>query len=325
MLAQFSENEFAVRRFRPDVDLLRLVLLYTEIEAADQTGDDTTEVALRAQMKWRGHDPAQDRWVAYIPGEPDYFIGHAWVYVQTPERVAVLVAVHPAWRRKGVGSALLACTFDRARALGVRQVAAWTDVKNTSTDAFLRRHSFQPAGDWWTLHAPAALVIEVPHWPKGYTARKYAEVQDLAMLVKVLNHCYADMWGHAENTPGAVDEQRAALALAYWEPQDTLLVFAPDDDVVGICQTRPSSKRDDQGGERTHLLGAPGIAPAHRNRGLHRPMVLAAMHWLRSYAQTPIVLESYGDNEQTIAIYRDIGYVLDQHIVAYRRNVKMVR
>ena len=82
-------------------------------------------------------------------------------------------------------------------------------------------------------------ALTEPDWPAGYTVRTFAEVQDLSLLAEVCNRCYRDMWGHAENVPGAVDEARLAEGMRnspeHYNPASIFMAFAPDGDVAGVC------------------------------------------------------------------------------------------
>jgi hypothetical protein len=59
--------------------------LLATIAAGGGTGAVIDEADVRAQLAWRGHDPARDRWVAEAPGDSSRFCGHAWLFTQSPE------------------------------------------------------------------------------------------------------------------------------------------------------------------------------------------------------------------------------------------------
>ena len=262
-----STGPFVFRHYSLETsqDFHSLARLLREVEDHDQDGEDVSEAALLASLKWHGHDPHKDRWLAFDRDHLDVAIGYTLVFTQSPQRAALHVAVHPDWRRRGLGQALFLRSLERARRLGVRQILSNTNARNTASVAFLHRQGFQLAGSAWSLHLPAGQPLAEPEWPSGYTARRYIETPDLAMLTDLLNRCYADRWGHAENLPGAVDEARVARSLEYWRPEDLFIAFRPDGRAVGVCQNRPASDPAED-----HLLGAPGIEPAHRLPELYR-------------------------------------------------------
>jgi mycothiol synthase len=320
------EDQLVIRLFRQDEDLPRLIRLRVEIEASDQAGNDTSEAAARATLNWPGHDPTQDRWVVEPLDNPDQLMGHAWVRAQSKERTIIYVAIHPDWRRRGLGSALLDRALARAHEHGATHVTAAADVKNRKADAFLRHNDFWPVGNNRFMRAPAAISPAEPSWPAGYTVRNYAEVQDLSTLVEVFNRSYSDMWGHRENTKGAMNEDYLAEAMQkypeWYIPEGLFIAFAPDGDVAGVCKSVFGAEVKGLGEERRKIVDSPGVVLEHRKYELQRPLTLTAMHWLRAYGvSTPIELHSYGDREEAVEIYREIGFILEEHYAEYRRDL----
>jgi mycothiol synthase len=309
-----SDSPFYFRHYSLETsqDFYRLFRLLQAVEDRDQDGEDVSEASLRASLKWQGHDPQKDRWLAFHRDHPDEAIGYTFIFTQSPQRAALYVAVHPDWRRRGIGQALLVRSLERARALGVRQILTNTNASNSAGVAFLLGQGFQLAGTAWSLHLPASQPVAEPKWPMGWTVRRYIETQDLTLLTSLLNQCYADRWGHAENIPGAVDEALVLRSLEYWRPDDVFIAFLPDGRAVGVCQTRPASNSAED-----HLLGAPGIAPAYRSPELYRALTLTAARWLRYCGRQDIRLESYGDDEQVIAIYQALGFNLNGRFASY--------
>ncbi len=147
----------AIRLFRPEADVPPFVALLATIATGDKTGATADEATIRSQLAWLGHDPTRDRWVAEAPDDSSQLIGHAWVFAQSPQRSILYAAVHPAWRRQGIGSALLAQAIDRARENRASQIVSATRAGSATSDAFLLRHGFLPVGRARTLTAPANL------------------------------------------------------------------------------------------------------------------------------------------------------------------------
>jgi mycothiol synthase len=316
-----SEKRFNVRPFAPDADLRRLVRLLTEVEAHDQDGEDTSESTQRMYLSLPHHDPLRDRWVIEAPGEPNQLIGFGSTWARTVwsdayERAESYLAVHPACRRKGLGSALLERIVHRARELGTSHVVIHANERNTASNSFLQGHGFQPVGSYWLLSASIASPLESPIWPAGYAVRSYAEVQNRATLIRAMEG-YRDMWGHYGPRPG----EEPVSWLAWTDPNGILLAFAPDGEVAGLCIARliaPGSGEDEPEGR----VDEPGILPAYRSQGLHRPLVLTAMRWLHDRGCRSIALDSWGDDEKTIALYCEMGFKLAHHLISYQRSLE---
>ena len=310
-----------IRLFRPDADVPPLVALLTTIAAGDRTGVMVDEATVRSQLAWLGHDPTRDRWVAETPGDSSQFIGHAWVFAQSPQRSILYAAVDPAWRRQGIGSALLAQAIDRTREMGASQIVSATRAGRAAADAFLRRHGFLPAGHPRTFTAPAALPRPEPAWPPGYTLRTLAEVGDLNLWAEACNSCYRDMWGHRENTEPATAAHHAELMRTYpdfFNPAGIFLLFAPDGSLAGVCSGRVEGGEAGAAGVR--VIDSPGVAPVYRHLGLQRPLVLACLRWLSDLGPGDYRLETWGDSEEAVAIYRDLGFTVEDDTVEYLRQ-----
>jgi GNAT superfamily N-acetyltransferase len=317
-----SQSLFRVRLFDPEFDIPGLVTLKTEIEAVDQAGTNTSEAAVRAQMKWLGHDPSKDRWVAVSPDAPDKFIGHAWIFAQSPKRSILSVSVHPDWRRKGLGNLLLNQALIRAKELGAIQIVSSTEANNVVGDAFLKYHGFSAVGHNRFFFAPGEMIHTKPIWPAGYAVRSFAEVNDLSVLVEVCNRCYETMWGHRENTELSTVEFYDELMKQYPElfsPEGIFLLFGPDKRVVGICCCRVEDSQK--------VIDSPAIVPELRQLDLLRPLVLTSMHWLSTKPGGNFQLQTWGDSEHAVEIYRELGFTLDDknHSVEYLWNGNLSR
>lgn len=317
------EDQYVIRLFYRGRDLPKLVQLRVEIETFDQAGNDVSEAAAIETLNWPGHDPEQDRWVVEIPENQGKLIGHAWALAQSQERTIIYVAIHPNWRRKGLGSSLLDRTLARALEFGANHVTAGADVKNKEADAFLLRHGFQHAGDNRFMCAPAGIALLEPRWPAGFTVRNYAETQDLPTLVEAFNQSYGDMWGHRENTRGAMNEDYLVENMNkypdHYNPEGIFIAFAPNGKVAGVCLAILGTKIKGQDNDRKMVVDSPGVAPEYRHLGLQRPLTLTAMKWLRYHEPGTITLESYGDGDDAVEIYRELGFVLKEHYIEYCR------
>lgn len=316
-------NQPIIRLFRRDEDLSRLIRLRAEIETVDQAGNDTSEEAARATLNWPGHDPTQDRWIVEFPDNPDRLMGHAWVRAQSKERTIIYAAVHPDWRRRGLGGALLDRALSRAHEHGATHVTAAADMNNKQADTFLCHNGFELVGNNRFFYAPAGVLLAEPSWPTGYTVRSYGEVEDLSTLVEVFNRSYSDMWGHRENTEGAMNEEYLTESMEkypeWYIPEGIFIAFAPDGDVAGVCKALLDAENEGPDEEPRKIVDSPGVVPEHRDQNLQHPLTLTAMHWLRTYGRGPIELHTYGDKEETVEIYRELGFILEEHYREYRR------
>jgi ribosomal protein S18 acetylase RimI-like enzyme len=97
------------------------------------------------------------------------------------------------------------------------------------------------------------------------------------------------------------------------------LLFDVHDRLIGVCAGKPEGKTDERG--TSDLLDAPGLIQEYRQRGFQHFLALVVMDWLRGRGARPITLEYWGDDEQTLALYRGLGFELVNQQIAYQREL----
>lgn len=305
------------RPFSPEDDIPRLLRLRLAVEAEDHEGADNTEETLRFQLALPGHDPIQDRMVAAAAADPDSLLGYNLVWLPPGEQTAQAnVIVHPAWRRRGIGSDLMEQAFARMRQLGAAQVRVHAPHQHPAAGAFLKAHGFRPAGAYTEMRAPTDRRLPPTVWPYGYQVRTYAEVQDLAILTQLMNECYHDLPGHHP-----VSQEQMAEWLPQFTPEGLFLLFSEKNRPVGIIRVELSPERSAKNGVSTGYIDSPGIYAPHRRLDLYRALLLTGMKWLQSQGAALIELESWGDKQEVLRSYHDLGFAILRQIITYHKSL----
>ncbi|PKO16160.1 MAG: hypothetical protein CVU39_09030 [Chloroflexi bacterium HGW-Chloroflexi-10] len=314
-----SSSPFSVRLFDPAQDFPALVELVNAIEAVDRSGEATTEDQQRAQLSWPGRDLLRDRWVVTAAEQQDQLLGYgdSWKKPTTPT-ADIYVGVHPVYRCRGLGGELLRRILVRAGEQCAAHVAVYADANNSSSQHFLRQRGFAVAGAYFELHTSMPHVIEVPHWPAGYTLRRFSETPNLPGLVDTLNRSYGDRFGHKITTETEIQRR---LDLDPHSISNILLLFDAQEALIGVCRVHPTNNEQANQDSITGYLDGPGVVPTHRQEGLYRSLALAGMQRLRELGQTQIVLESWGDEEHIISDYIELGFTCQRHFLAYRHSL----
>ena len=310
------------RNFDTQHDFARLAALLREVEQADHDGEDVSEDALREQLTWAGHDPAQDRRVAIVrvagtEGEIEQFVGFGTVFMSPNDTHAdIYVAVHQAWRRRGIGSALLARVLERAREKGASDTRVYANAEHKAPNDFLLKHGFAPVAAYMRMAIAGKHSFPAPDMPSGFTVRSYAEVRDMRIMLEALNRGYEGLWGHRN-----VSEEE----MAEWFPQlpqeGVFLLFAPDGSVAGTVRAGMNEHLSELRGTPTGLVDAPGVVPEYRQFNLYRPLLLTTLHWLAAQNPAHIELESWGDAPETLALYHNLGFKTVQEQISYRLSL----
>ncbi|MEZ4869603.1 MAG: GNAT family N-acetyltransferase [Caldilineaceae bacterium] len=319
-----NRTAITIRNVNTQRDLVPLVNLRNLC-----AGSNATPITLeeqRTKFSEPNQQPATDHWVAHTIDEPWTLLGQSFGYHTIPERYLAWLEVHPAWRRRGLGGELLRRVIARAKAVGADHILINVDQdeQNGAAHAFLQHHGFGAKSDAWMLRASADVGVTPPQWPAGYHIRSFAEVQDLAVLWQACYQSYGDQWGHGENS--AINRAKppqttvSAWLNGHTPPGENLfLLFDEQGKVAGIC--RGFVGEENHNGLPTGVIDAPGVVPPYRHLGLQRPLTQMVMQWLRAQGQGALELHSFGDSAATVALYRDLGFTLAQHFIAYHLDI----
>ncbi len=314
-----KEQTYHFRRLDLPADVPRLARLINEADAVDQTDDATTVEDVRMSLTWPEGDPLLDRWVVEDPADPDRLIGEAvcWKAVST-ERANVDARVHPDWRRRGLGSELLARAMARAREKNAEYLASGADDRLLGSQTFLERHGFVANAVWVLMHCPADVPLAAPSLPSGYTIRPYSAVNDVPLLNTALNRGFI---GHFQHREGTDAEMAHWLQGPHVRPDGIFVAFGPAGDPAGVCWTDISPTRHEQRGTPTGYIDALGVVPEHRRVGLGRALLLTGMRWLRDQGETDIELDAWGHNDLALPLYQGVGFRIVQQGKSYRRDL----
>lgn len=310
-------ENFRFRHFVVEADIPRLMQLLTEVEAIDASGEDISEETLREQLTWPGHDPLLDRWIVEAPNNPNEVIGFSSIWKSTAANHAdTYVAVHPVWRKQGIGSELMRRTLARAKELDALYAFVYADVVHQGVNIFVRKRGFQPVAAYKEMHVSANIPLATPAWPEGYYVRDYSAIQDVQMLMHVMLHSFHDLWGHRDFT-----EEEFQGYLASGPLDGIFIVFSSKGEAVGVGKAMINEQLSAKYGRPIGYIDSPGVVPEHRVKQLHLPLLLTLMHWLQAREPTDIVLETWGDAEQTITLYESVGFRTAREATLYKHDL----
>lgn len=311
-------HDFMIRHYVPENDLTALSRMLTEIESIDRDGEDTSEEYLRASLAGPNYRPEQDVWVVESDGN---LVGYGVALEQPSQRCTIYVVIHPAHRRKGLGSQILELVLNRARDVGSKSILVNAHEHHEASNLFLVHRGFQQVGSSGAMKLNEDVEQPRAEFPEAFTLKKYSEVNDPLLLLRALNECYFGMWGHGYNDRPTEEERRSPRFLHYYDAEDVLLLFDEKHAISGICSLKSQGTRE-ANGELTDLLDGPGIIQEYRERGYQRPFVLAGIEHLRKRGIRPITLQFYGDTENALNIYRSLGFEMVNQYIAYHKELE---
>lgn len=227
--------------------------------------------------------------------------------------------VRPAWRGKGIGTALLHELESRIRALAEGEGAPrWEFAANAGSHEveatqLVRDNGYRPgytllemALDWDVFAAAARAK-----WPAGFTLRP-AAVEDTAAITRSVAEAYRDEYP-ANRYLELMDEAEYAADLAGPGFDRALFQVAwAGDEVAG--QVIPLIERG-----RAEIYEV-SVRPAYRRRGLARALLARALDDLRARDVAVVRLHTMAEfPTQAANLYRQLGFRVIREFPRYRK------
>jgi mycothiol synthase len=318
-----------LRAYAGEADIPDVVRLQNAEWEADGTRG---RVSVSEYTAWWGHanekfDPARDVRIAEIDGRAVGFAQSEWVDTTDGLReYRSGGAVDPAFRRRGIGSALLADRIAAARALDAtlggdrpRVLGMWVDVRNAAGATLAERFGYEPAR--WFFDMERSIEGDLPKiepLPDGLELRP--TVADQAWELWVADHeAFRDHWGGHDDSEANFRRWRDSPE---FDPSMFLLAWDGDEIAGGVLNAIYPEENAALGVQRGWLDSVFTRRP-WRRRGLARNLIVRSFHLLRQRGMTTAVLGVDADNPSgALGLYESVGFAVTERSTAWRRPLE---
>lgn len=275
------------------------VLALASAAAADDGVDPLSE-QVRLDLRYGG-DAAARNLLAWRDGE---LAGFAHLGTEDPaEGRSGELAVHPAHRRRGLGSRLAAAAVTEAGALGVR-IWAHGDLPAAARLAEVAR--FTRVRALWrmlrTLHEGAA---RTPPMPPGITLRTFVPGRDEAAWLALNGRAFA---GHPEQGRWTREDLGRRMREPWFDPGGFFLAERGSRP-VGFHWTKvhPPAELPGAAGPvgEVYVLG---VDPSEQGTGLGKALTLAGLAHLAARNITTVMLYVDAGNAPAIRLYESLAF-----------------
>jgi mycothiol synthase len=244
-------------------------------------------------------------------GEP--LAGYAQARPSTDGSTTAELLVHPAWRRRGVGTSLadrLEGELAAAGLLGPGAVRAWSHTGSPAAAALAAARGYRPVRELHRMErslapggAEGAAPLPPLELPPGVALRAFEPGRDEQAWLHLNARAFA---GHPEQGAWTRADLDARTAEPWFDPGDLLLVV--DADAPGTLLAAHWTKVAAQGAAIAGEVYVVGVDPEAQGRGLGRAVVLAGLHHLARRGATRVDLYTDGDNAPALRTYTRLGF-----------------
>jgi GNAT superfamily N-acetyltransferase len=315
------------RHFRGDSDYDSIAGVLTGSEVADNYDRKATarDIAAAFAKFLTNCDPYTDMIIAEVAGE---MVGYArgWWSVELP---GLYLYKHngfllPAWRRKGIGLAMLNWMDNRLKGISAthpREVEKYLQVSvsqyQVGTAIMLERAGYQPIRYFYQMVHPN--LDDIPDYPLPGGLEVRPVITDHYQAIwKPIDETSQDEWGYAEPTESAYQEW---ITHPHFQPHLWQIAWdKATDKVVGTVLTYIDYEENNQFDRERGYTEGIGVDPEWRRRGVARALISLSLKAQKAVGMNESALVA--DSESTHGVtrlYESCGFQIMNRDAIYRK------
>jgi mycothiol synthase len=318
------------RSYRGEGDHPAMLRVYSAAHAADGLEEVTTLEQFGLNYSTLVNcDPERDITLAEVDGD---LVAYARVFwqdlVEGGRQYECFGFVHPRWRRRGIGGAML----ERNEAL-IRQIAAghpdvgpkWFGSEGVDADpgnrTLLERAGYSPARWFFDMVAPTLEGIAEPPMPDRIELRPVTRDQ-YRRIWEAEAEAFRDHWGETEWTE--TDWQRFDADPQMADPRFWRIGWDGDEIAGAVVTVVPEEENAEHDRRRVYVAGV-SVRRPWRRRGLARALLAGSLVAAREAGFTSASLGVDTDSPTGATdLYRSLGFAPERTFTAWRKPMEEV-
>jgi mycothiol synthase len=227
--------------------------------------------------------------------------------------------VHPAFRRRGIGNALLAVARERAGELGATLMMRVPET-NAGAVALAEGIGMGPARWWSELHRDLTEPVASVPAPAGLAVASLGPYYDAARWDESLraahNSAFADHWGSVPASAEAWVHQRTGSRA--FRPACSAVARVADGEIAGYVLSYEHDAATARTGRRDLYVATVGTVAAHRGRGVAAALLAHVFQAARDHGCDTSSLTVDAHNPTgALRVYDRAGYRLNRREITF--------
>lgn len=319
------------RGFRGPEDYPHMLAVINASKQADMIErSDTLEDIARNYAHLHNSDPYTDMIFAEVNGEVIAYGRVEWNVNDEGLWLGFHLAfLHPAWRRKGIGTAILRYNEARLRAIAEAQLAkgelaidtlryfeTWVTDTEVGKEALMVKEGYKPVRYGFTMVRPLSEPIVITPMPEGLEIRpvppeRYRAVWDASQ------EAFRDHWGYI---PAPEEEYQRWLQEPEFEP--ALWKVAWDgDQVAGMVLNFIDRDENEEYHRKRGYTEGISVRRPWRRRGLARALLTRSLQMFKDMGMEEAALGVDTQNlSGALNLYESVGFRVQNRHTTYRKR-----
>lgn len=321
-------DTITIRTLRRE-DFPGVVDLLDAADAVDHQDRVATVDDLERDWTYPGNHPESDNYVAY---DGERLVGYCEQFLRKSDGTGESImytwgAVHPAWRRHGIGRRLFETSIGRALERlpeappGPVHFHAGGSDSEPDRQALFASLGMSPIRTYVNLARPIDGDLPAVDLPAGYRLRPMDPERDAESVWRVDNAAFRDHWGFVGF---GLDELRKWMERPSFRPE--LWILAEEQSsghAVGIALNTIDHDWIEHCGRQEGWVNTLAVLREHRHRGLGRALLVHSMHRLRQEGMDYATLGADSENlTGAVRLYERLGFCVRKVQIAYRKTLR---
>ena len=297
---KMSDKFWTIRNYQP-TDFENYVRLRLETAMRDHSGDPVSEQLIAETLGHPSFHPATN---LFLAAGDQSLIGSASMFLEPGLGRALLDGlVHPLYRRKGIGTDLIANATKYAGKAGITVAQISIPETNLAAKKMLSELGFR-FFRYFIGYRLDLTTTKLPDITTGKYVFRSLQSGEEEELTVIQNRSFADTWGFNANTRKEITYRINSSSCT---PENVIMVYLADRP-VGYCWTRifqtgNSTPRIKKG--EIHMLG---VDPDFRQQSIGRNVLTAGLSYLKHQKVGIVELMADGEMPAALALYESAGF-----------------